>query len=140
LNISKVPGSEGLIHPRFSPDLRFLAGVTNFDPNPTQPTQLMLFDTQSKNWREIAQAGLINPVTWSNDSKNFYFQSMLVNGQPAFRFSTVTNKTSTFVDFQGLLQAGYARGSFIGFAPDGSLLVTLRRNQVNVYRLDLDLP
>lgn len=138
--ITKVPGSEGLIHPRFSPDLRFLAAVTNFDQYPSQPTRAMLFDAQSRTWREIARAGLINPVDWSKDSKDFYFQSMLNDGQPAFRFSTVNNKASVFVDFQGLLHAGYARGAFIGFAPDGSLDVTLRRNQVNVYRLDLDLP
>jgi hypothetical protein len=100
----------------------------------------MLFDTQSRTWREIARAGLINPVEWSMDSEDFYFQSMLADGQPAFRYSTRTNKTSMFVDFQALLHAGYARGAFHGFAPDGSLEVTLRRNQVNVYRLDLDLP
>jgi hypothetical protein len=138
--ITKVPGSEGLIHPRFSPDLRFLAAVTNFDQNPSQLTRAMLFDTKSRTWREIDRAGLINPVEWSIDSKDFYYQSMLADGQPAFRYSTRTNKASIFVDFQPLLNAGYARGAFRGFAPDGSLEVTLRRNQVNVYRLDLDLP
>jgi len=39
-----------------------------------------------------------------------------------------------------LLHAGYARCVFLSFAPDGSLTVSLRRNEVNVYRLDLDLP
>jgi hypothetical protein len=45
-----------------------------------------------------------------------------------------------FVEFEGLLHAGYARCVFLSFASDGSLTVSLRRNEVNVYRLDLDLP
>lgn len=138
--VTKVPGSEGLVHPRFSPDRRFLAAVTNFDQNPSQQTRVMLSDTQTKNWREIAHGSLVNSVDWSKDSRDFYYQDMLADGQPAFRFSTATNKSNMFVDFGGLLHAGYARSSFLSIAPDGSLAVSLRRNEVNVYRLDLDLP
>ncbi len=136
----KVPGSEGLIHPRLSPDRRFLAAVTNFDENPSQPIRVLLFDNQTQSWLEVAKGRLANPVAWSKDSKDFYFQDMLADGQAVFRYSTVANKTTLFVDFEALLQDGYARSSFLGFASDGSLTVSLRRNQVNVYRLDLDLP
>jgi Tol biopolymer transport system component/DNA-binding winged helix-turn-helix (wHTH) protein len=138
--ITKVPGSEGLVHPSCSPDHRFLAGVTNFDQNPSQPTRVLLFDTQTQRWREIARGGLVNPVDWSKDSRDFYYQDILADGQPAFRYSTVANKSDSFGDFAGLLHAGYARCMFLSFAPDGSLTVSLRRNEVNVYRLDLDLP
>jgi DNA-binding winged helix-turn-helix (wHTH) protein/Tol biopolymer transport system component len=138
--ITKVPGSEGLVHPRFSPDHRFLAAITNFDQNPSQPTRVMLFDTRTQSWREIAHGGLVNPVDWSKDSRDFYYQDILADGQPAFRYSTVANKSDVFVEFGDLLHAGYARCVFLSFAPDGSLAVSLRRNQVNVYRLDLDLP
>jgi DNA-binding winged helix-turn-helix (wHTH) protein/Tol biopolymer transport system component len=138
--LAKVPGSEGLVHPRFSPDHRFLAAVTNFDQNPTQPVRVLLFDTQTRRWREISQGRLVNPVAWSKDSKDFYYQDLLADGQPAFRFSTVSNRSEQFITFESLLHAGYARCSFLSFAPDGSLAVSLRRNEVNVYRLDLDLP
>ena len=138
--ITRVPGSEGLIHPRLSPDRRFLAAVTNFDQDPNQPTRVKLFDTQTQSWREIAHGALVNPVQWSKDSRDFYYQDVLAEGQPTFRYSTATNKPDSFVDFAALLQVGYARCSFLSFAPDGSLIVSLRRNQVNVYRLDLDLP
>jgi len=138
--VTKVPGSEGLVHPRFSPDHRFLAAVTNFDQNPSQPTRVMLFDTQTQSWREIAHGGLVNPIVWSKDSRDLYYQDVLADGQPAFRYSTAANKSDLFVEFEGLLHAGYARCVFLSFAPDGSLTVSLRRNEVNVYRLDLDLP
>jgi DNA-binding winged helix-turn-helix (wHTH) protein/Tol biopolymer transport system component len=138
--VSKVPGSEGLIHPIFAPDRKFLAAITNFDLNPTQPTRVMLFDSQTQVWREIAQGTLVNPVQWSKDSKYFYYQDILGEGQPSFRFSIAADKVDPFISFDNLLNAGYARCSFVGFAPDGALIVYLQRNEVNIYRLDLDLP
>jgi DNA-binding winged helix-turn-helix (wHTH) protein/Tol biopolymer transport system component len=138
--IVKVPDSEGLIHPISSPDGRFLAAVTNFDLHPDQPTRAMLYDTRLQKWREIARGRLLNPVRWSKDSRSLYYQDMLAEGLPAFRFSIAVNKPEPFADFETLLHAGYVRCQLLGFAPDGSLVVALRRNQVNVYRLDLDLP
>jgi DNA-binding winged helix-turn-helix (wHTH) protein/Tol biopolymer transport system component len=138
--VSKIPGSEGLVHPIFSPDRRFLAAITNFDLNPTQPTRVMLFDSQTQAWHEIAHGTLVNPVQWSKDSKYLYYQDILGEGQPSFRFSITANRSEPFIAFDNLLNAGYARCSFGGFAPDGTPIVYLRRNEVNVYRLDLDLP
>jgi len=138
--VSKIPGSEGFVHPLFSPDRRFLAAITNFDLNPTQPTRVMLFDSQTQAWREIAQGTLVNPVQWSKDSKYFYYQDILGEGQPSFRFSIAASKSDPFVAFDNLLNAGYVRCSLVAFAPDGALVVYLRRNEVNIYRLDLDLP
>jgi len=128
------------VHPRLSPDHRFLAAVTNFDQNPSQPTRVLLFDTRIQSWQEIAHGGLVNPVEWSMDSRDFFYQDILADGQPAFRYSTVANKSDLFVEFGDLLHAGYARCVLLSVAPDGSLAVSLRRNQVNVFRLDLDLP
>ena len=138
--VTKVQHSEGLIHPVLSPDRRFLAAISNFDLDPSQPTRVMLFDTRSQDWREIARGTLVNPVQWSKDSGTFYYQDILADGQPAFRYSIAANKSEKFVDFENLLHAGYVRCSLIGFSPDGALAVTLRRNEVNIYRLDLDLP
>jgi DNA-binding winged helix-turn-helix (wHTH) protein/Tol biopolymer transport system component len=138
--LTKVPGSEGLVHPAFSPDRRFLAAISNFDVNPSQPTRAMLFDARLQTWREIARGTLVNPVEWSKDSRTFYYQDILADGQPAFRYSIAKRKSERFIDFEPLLHAGYVRCSFIGFAPDGALAVNVRRNEVNIFRLDLDLP
>ena len=138
--ITKIADSEDLIHPSFSPDGRFLAAITNFDSNPSQPTRVMLLDTRRHHWTEIAHGRLVNPVEWSKDSKTFYYQDILADGQPAFRYSTATNESDPFVDFASLLRAGYVRCSLLSFAPDGALVVSLVRNEVNIYRLELDLP
>jgi Tol biopolymer transport system component len=138
--VTKIPGSEGLIHPLFSPDHRFLAAISNFDLNPSQPTRVMLFDIRSQAWKEIAHGTLVNPVEWSMDSGTLYYQDILAEGQRSFKYSVASNQSSSFIDFDSLLHSGYVRCSFERFAPDGSLIVSLRRNEVNVYRLDLDLP
>jgi hypothetical protein len=82
----------------------------------------------------------VNPVQWSKDSKYFYYQDILAEGETVFRYSIVARKSDSVVDFQSLLNAGYARCSLLSFAPDGALVVSLRRNEVNIFRLDLDLP
>lgn len=138
--VTKVPGSEGLIHPFFSPDRRFLVAISNFDLNPNQPTNVMLFDSQKQVWRSIAHGTLVNPVQWSKNSRYFYYQDILGEGQLSFRFSVATNRSDVFASFDSLLNAGYVRCSLVGFAPDGALVVLLSRNGVNIYRLDLDLP
>jgi len=138
--ITRIPGSEGLVHPMFSPDGRFLAAITNFDSNPSQPTRVMLYDSRTQIWKEIGHGALVNPAQWSKDSKSFYYQDILSEGQRSFRYSTAANKTEAFVDFEGLLRAGYVRCSFLGISGDGSLLMSLRRNEVNIFRLDMDLP
>jgi Tol biopolymer transport system component len=138
--VTKIPGSETLVHPSLSPNRRYLAAITKFELNPTQPTGVMLFDTRTQVWNRIAQGTLVNPVQWSKDSKYFYYQDILAEGETVFRYSIVARKSDSVVDFQSLLNAGYARCSLLSFAPDGALVVSLRRNEVNIFRLDLDLP
>lgn len=137
---TKIPGSEGLVHASFSPDLKYLAAITNFDQNPVEPTRVKLFDTRAQSWVQIGQGTLVNPVQWSADSKFFYYQDMLSEGEQSYRYSIATHKSEPNLDFAGLLNSGYVRCSFKQFAPDGTVVVALRRNEVNLYRLDLDLP
>jgi Tol biopolymer transport system component/DNA-binding winged helix-turn-helix (wHTH) protein len=139
-SLTKVPGSETPVHPSLSPDRRYLAAITKFELNPTRPTQVMLFDARTRRWNRIAQGTLVNPVEWSKDSRYFYYQDILAKDETAFRYSIATGKTDSFVDFRDLLNAGYARCSLLNFASDGELVMALRRNEVNIFRLDLDLP
>ena len=138
--IDKIPGSEGLIHPLLSPDQKLLAAVTNFDLNPDRPTQLMLYNFHFRRWTGIAHGTLVNPAQWSKDSKDLFYQDILGESQPVFRYSVPSNRSQPFAEFNALLHSGYVRCSFLGFAPDAALTMSLRRNEVNIYRLDLDLP
>lgn len=138
--IERIPGSEHFVHPMLSPDSRLLAATTNFDENPSQPTKVMLYDFGSGSWKQIGAGTLVNPVQWSSDSKFFFYQDVLGDGEPAFRYSMRSGKAEFFVDFAGLVRSGYARCSWKGFVSNGDFVMSLRREDTNVYRLNLDLP
>lgn len=59
--ISKVAGSDGIFSPRWSPDGRFIAGITWDDQN------LMLFDLRTQKWTTAA-SGSVGWPSWSRDS------------------------------------------------------------------------
>jgi Tol biopolymer transport system component len=138
--IRKIPGSEGLIHPTFSPDGHFLAAVTEIEATPGQPSRLRLFDGRVKAWKEAAQGTLLNPGPWSSDSKHFYYQDILGPEEPVFRLAMSAGRPELSFDFAGLVRAGYVRCAFAGFDTNGKAIAVLTRSESDLYRLDLDLP
>lgn len=138
--ISKIPGSEGLIHPSWSPDKRFLVAVTNSHLSPARPVVLKLFDTRTQSWKDIGRGTLLNPGGWSPDSKYIYYQDILGQDEPVFRYAIGGKKPELFFDFASLLRAGYIRCAFLRSAPNGEVIASLTRSDTDLYRLDLDLP
>jgi len=138
--IKKIAGSEGLVHPRWSPDGRFLAAVTSLEISPGRPTRLKMFDSRTQSWKEIAQGTLLNPGEWSRDSKYFYYQDILGDAEPVFRFAVGAQRSELLFDFANLLHAGYHRCAFVRFDPNGDVIAYLTRGESDLYRLDLDLP
>jgi Tol biopolymer transport system component len=64
--ISTLPGSEGLFSPRWSPDGRYIVAM------PFQSRSLMLFDTTTQKWDEIAKITCGFP-NWSKTGDYVYF-------------------------------------------------------------------
>src|SRR6516225_9718286 len=58
--VSKIPGSDGLLAARVSPDGRYMTAH--------RPSRTMLYDFQSQQWSEFADG----VFTWSHDSKSVY--------------------------------------------------------------------
>jgi DNA-binding winged helix-turn-helix (wHTH) protein/Tol biopolymer transport system component len=138
--ITKIPGSEGLIHPRVSPNGQYLASVTERELSPGQPCRLKLFAFRTQTWSEAAQGTLLNPGPWSSDSKYVYYQDILGSNEPVFRIGRGAAKPELSFDFGELLRAGYTRCAFAGFDAKGTPLAALTRSEVDLYRLDLELP
>ena len=65
---SALPGSEGLLSPRWSPDGRYIAATT------MDSQKLLLFDTGTKKWNELAHVA-VGYLCWSKDSKYLYFDT-----------------------------------------------------------------
>jgi len=132
--ISKVPGSAGLIQPRWSPDGRYLAAVS------ADFKMVQLFDPRRREWTQLATARHLGRYQWGADSRELYFQDLLDPQEAIFRWDGRSRRIDRVLDFRKpLLQAGAIRCSFEGFAPDGSYLASIRSNFSNVYALDVDL-
>ncbi len=73
--VTTLPGSENLFSPRWSPDGHFMAAIPINDQS-----RLMLFDSDSQKWSEWAKQnlGVTGFISWSQDSKYMYFDTLFV--------------------------------------------------------------
>jgi len=74
--LSKLPGSEGLFSPRWSPDGKHLAAVSS------DSQRLVLFDLAAKKWSDLASGGVCFP-RWSRDGKYIYLNRLGENASCA---------------------------------------------------------
>jgi len=131
---SRVPGSDGLTSPSWSPDGKYFVAKTAGED------AIMLFDSGAKTWRRIAAATAISLVVWSPDSRYLLEQNSLDPGQPVYRLRAGDFKPEKVVDFEPFIRDGAETCSFGFILPDGSLVVRLRRSGGQVYALDVDYP
>jgi len=133
--ISRLPESQGLWEPSWSPDGRFITAKTEDEH------RLMLFDSRTQKWTQLAQANLIyDAAWWSSDGKCIYYQDLLAPNEPVYCLHWPSKKQEVAVSFEQLLRAGANRAAFIGLGPGGSLLAALERNHSDIYALDVDFP
>lgn len=133
--VSRLPRSEGMRNPAWSPDGRFIAADAEEDH------KLMLFDVRTQHWSQLAEGTLLNGImSWSPDGKCLYFQDILGNNESLYRVCMSDRKPQLAVSFEPLLRGGVHRAAFNGFAPDGSVVVSVERGGHDIYALDLDLP
>jgi Tol biopolymer transport system component len=132
-NSTMIPGSVGLNWGRWSPDGRFLAGVA-FDTS-----VMKLLDLKTHQWSEVARGTLLSYPVWSADSV-LYFQDILSPGEPVYRFQPGGSAPQRAYGFEDILESHGLRCAFLGFGPDGSLLVQVNRGGGDVYALAVNLP
>jgi hypothetical protein len=100
----------------------------------------MLFNFQTRQWKEIAHGNSLSALTWSRDSKFLYFEDILEPREPVYRIRPTDSQAERVMDFATVLATGASRCQFIGFAPDGSVMATVSRGGSDIYSLELDLP
>jgi Tol biopolymer transport system component/DNA-binding winged helix-turn-helix (wHTH) protein len=133
---AKVPGSDNLIYPRWSPAGRYLAAVADDGSKMT----LMLYDFESRHWSQLVQGVFLQNPTWSSDGQSIYYQDAFEPSQPIYRIWIAGHRRERIADFEELYNSGVVRSLFAGLAPDGSLLAEINRNYGDIFALDLDLP
>jgi Tol biopolymer transport system component/DNA-binding winged helix-turn-helix (wHTH) protein len=131
---SKLPGSDGMSYPRWSPAGRYIQAQTE------DSRKLMLYDFETRRWSQLTQGALLVNPTWAPDGKSIYYQDAFEAAQPIYRIWIAGHKRERVADFEELLNSGVVRSLFAGLAPDGALLADINRNYGDIFALDLDLP
>jgi Tol biopolymer transport system component len=133
--ITTLPGSEGMLGPRWSPDGRYVSTIS------VDGRTVMLLDLSTGKWSELA-TGIVFCPNWSPDSKYAYFEDLGADGPEIDRVSVASRKKERVT-----LLNGFSRVSVLdsgmpwnGLAPDGSPLIMRDVGNRELYSLELPLP
>jgi Tol biopolymer transport system component len=127
--VTKLPGSEGMYSPRWSPDGRYIIALSS----DTQRT--MLFDRTLVKWDVVATTGAGWPH-WSQDGKYIYFS----DSKALFRLRIADRQIERLAAFKDLRLASGSSGPWIGWAPDDSPLVLRDTGIQDIYALEWQTP
>jgi len=127
--VSKIPGSDGLLATRLSHDGHYLAAL------PRNHNKVMLYDFQTQKWSELAKA--FGSIAWSHDSKSIYLH-LKHETKPAklVRISVPDGHIQRVLDLKGLTLGGLWP-DWVSLLPDDSPLLMFDRSTEEIYRLDL---
>jgi Tol biopolymer transport system component len=132
--VTKLPGSDGLFAPRWSPDGRYVAAM------PLDLQKVMLFDFTTRKWMELADHPAHNP-TWSRDGKYIYFQGLFFRGDMDFyRVRISDHNLERVASLKELLPANVVDCKFLGLAPDSSPVARCSSGGSDIYALDFQVP
>ena len=134
LQISTLPGSEGLFSPRWSPDGRYIAAMPA-----TDQTKLMLYDFRTEKWTKLAEANLGYP-SWSRDGRYIYFDGSSATTQALLRVGISDGKLEEVASLKDVRRAAGPFAQWAGLTPDGSPLVLRDTGTQEIYALDVELP
>ena len=129
MHVSIVPGSENLFSPRWSPSGRYLAAVS------ADSSKLMLYDFQSRIWRQLAQGSFGNPEWLSDDT---LLSAVDVQNMQIVRIRVSDGATEPVANLQNERPTITAVGIWTGRAPDGSLLTLRDLSTQELYSVELN--
>ena len=130
--LSTLPGSQGLINPRWSPDGRYMAAETNITSG------FLVFDFRTQKWTELLTGHGLAFVNWSANGQYLYFIDGPDNpGVDRLRISD--RKVERVADLAHLPITGHY-GFWLGVTPDDSRLVLRDTGSQDIYALDWEAP
>ncbi|HEV3277299.1 MAG TPA: protein kinase [Terriglobia bacterium] len=129
---TKLPDSERVFAPRWSPDGRYIAVQTS------DSQKQLLFDLQTRKWEELTSGIYAGYPNWSRDGKYVYFDSEVGDRTGFYRVRLSDRKLERLVDFKNIRRAVGSLGSWGGLSPDDSPLLLRDTSTQEIYALDVD--
>ncbi len=131
-NVRKLPGSDGLWVPRWSPDGSHIVARS------ADSQALMLFDFATQTWSELVRDVYVVPVNWSADGQSVFYVRR--GAQPAvLRVTIADRKVEEIASLKDLRQTGFRGAIWTGLTPDDSPLFLRDIGTQEIYALDLQV-
>jgi Tol biopolymer transport system component len=131
--VSTLPGSKGFFSPRWSPDGRYIAGLS------LDSHRLVIFDVGRQKWSDLIPPGQnYGWPSWSADSTALTFvhqQNFAVIARVTIADRRVETITET-----GMTAANGPVGPWFGLTPDGWPMILQDAGTHDIYALDWDAP
>jgi Tol biopolymer transport system component len=131
--VKKLPGSDGLWVPRWSPDGAQIVARS------ADSQALMLFDFATQTWSELARDVYVVPVNWSADG-SFVFYVRRGAHPSVLRVRVADRRVEEIVSLKDLRQTGFRGAIWTGLTPDDSLMFLRDIGTQEIYVLDLQVP
>jgi Tol biopolymer transport system component len=133
--LSKIPGSDGLFSPRWSPDGRYIVALS------LDFTKVMLFDFETQKWTTwlTEPAGAVSYPAWSSDSKSISFDDMFTDEESIRRVKLGEDRAERVFTLRGIDRFMGPYGYWVGQTPDGSWMFVRDRSTQEVYSLNIGL-
>ena len=126
-----IPGSDGLVSPRVSPDGRAISALT------VDQTKLMLFDINTNVWSSLADGEEVGYNEWSHDGKYIYFRENRGGAGELVRLRVKDRVLEHLASLKDFPQLSDEYASWIGLTPDGAPLLMRDRSVQEIYALEL---
>lgn len=130
LRVDKLPGSEGFVSPRWSPDGRYITAVVFGSHG-----KLLLFDLTTQKWVELTQQQAYWQ-RWSRDGKYIYFTGSRENEPGLLRVRIGDRKIEWLTSIKDFRVANGVWGAWTGWAPDDSPLMLRDVGIQDIYALE----
>jgi len=128
-----IPGSQGMFSPRWSPDGRYLAAISD------DGSQLWLYNFKSDHWQQLPKplpSEAVGWPSWSHDGRYLYYMS----DSTVYRASIPNGQPELIADAKGLdIECPvFLWGSWFDLTPDDRVLMLADREVEEIYALDLE--
>jgi Tol biopolymer transport system component/DNA-binding winged helix-turn-helix (wHTH) protein len=127
--VQTLPRSENLFSPRWSPDGRYIAAIS------LDQRRLMLYDTATRQWRQIAYGSFADPV-WTSDSRAIFAHGFMDARQPIFRIALQDGHMEEVATLANFHAGSIMDFFFCGLTPDNLAVVRAQRATGNLYSLN----
>jgi Tol biopolymer transport system component len=131
--VSTLPGSEGLIHPVWSPNRRYIVAQEETGH------KILLYDFTTQKWAELADLP-VSYTIWSRDGKHVYFDSTSATDPAIYRVGIGDRKLERVASLKNIRREWGIWFPWMGLAPDDSPLLLRSAGSQEIYALDWEAP